>query len=250
MIHITKVLQDFGLYEREAKTYLALLDLGESTVTKVSERSGIGRVHTYQVLTNLIKLGLASYVLKNNIKYFSASEPVTLLKELQRKEQDLKKILPELQERKKNKLFETSVELYRGREGINTIFKMVLHEKKPYSLLGGAQEACSLFRVENKIFVKQAERLHLQGRILARKKDSFFIGATEECRFVPDDLLSSTTQLLWGQKTVVFVWEEPYYAILIKNGAITKSNLATFNFLWSSASIPTKEDIMKRKILM
>ncbi len=250
MIQITKALQNLGLAEREAKTYLALLDLGESTVTKVSERSGIGRVHTYQVLTDLIKLGLASYILKNNIKYFSASDPQTLIEELHRKEQDLKKIIPELLERQKKSIPETSVELYRGREGINTIFKMVLQDKKPYFLLGGAQEACSLFQLENTIFVKHAEIANVHGKILARKKDTFFIGVKEEYRFIPDKVISSTTQLLWAEKTAIFVWQEPYYAILISNKEITKSNLATFNFLWSNANIPTKKDMINRKIVV
>ncbi len=248
MTEITQTLQKLGLEEQEVKTYLALLDLGESTATKLAERTGLGRVHMYQIVNRLIERGLASYIVKNNVKYFSASDPETLLKDVQQKEQDLQKILPELKARQKKLIPETKVEIYRGREGINTILKMILKDEKPYYIMGGAEEACTIFELENTIFIKRAEKLKLSGKILARKKDKFFINKNEEYRFIPEHLISSTTQILWGNKTAIFVWSEPYYAILIDNQEITKSNLATFNYLWKTAEIPTKSDKNKRKI--
>ena len=46
-----------GMKEEEAKVYLALLDIGESTATKIAERTGIERVHTYQIANSLIEKG-------------------------------------------------------------------------------------------------------------------------------------------------------------------------------------------------
>src|SRR3989344_5837796 len=120
MTEITATLQKLGFEEQEVKTYLALLDLGEATATKLAERTGIGRVHMYQIVNRLIEKGIASYIIKNNVKYFSASDPEIFIKDIQQKEQDLQKILPELQMRQKKLTQETKVEIYRGREGINT----------------------------------------------------------------------------------------------------------------------------------
>lgn len=248
MTEITVTLQKLGLEEQEVKTYLALLDLCESTATKLAERTGLGRVHMYQIVNRLIERGLASYIIKNNVKYFSASDPETLLKDLQQKEQDLQKILPELKERQKRLIPETKVEIYRGREGINTILKMILKDQKPYYILGGAQEACSIFKLENTIFVKRAEKVKLPGKILAGKKDEFFVGKNEDYRFISENLISSTTEMMWNTKTAIFVWSEPYYAILIDNEEITKSNVSTFNYLWKNGEIPSKSDKSKRKI--
>ena len=248
MTEISKTLEKLGLEEQEVKTYLALLDLRESTATKLAERTGLGRVHMYQIVNRLIERGLASYIVKNNVKYFSASDPEMLLKDLQQKEQDLQKILPELKARQKKLIPETKVEIYRGREGVNTILKMILRDKKPYFILGGAQEACSIFKLENTIFVKRAEKLKLSGKILARKKDKFFVGKNEDYRFIPEHLISSTTQMLWQNKTAIFVWSEPFFAILIANEEITKSNLSSFNHLWKKGEIPSKSDKNKRKV--
>ena len=171
----------------------------------------------YQIVNRLIERGLASYIVKNNVKYFSASDPETLLKDIQQKEQDLQKILPELKARQKKLVPETKVEIYWGREGINTIFKMILKDERSYYIVGGAEEACTIFELENTIFVKRAEKQKLQGKILARRKDKFFIGNNEDYRFIPEHLISSTTQMIWNTKTAIFVWSEPYYAVLIYN---------------------------------
>lgn len=240
------ILKNFGLEEQESKTYLALLSLREATATKLAERTNIGRVNMYQITNRLIEKGLVSYVVKNNVRYFTAADPEILLKDLEEKQEQLQKILPQLKARQKETKVETKVEVYRGREGINTILKMIIRDGKQYYIMGGAQEACSIFEIENRIFVKRAEKLKINGKILGRKQDEFFIGKNEEYRFIPEHLISSTSMMLWDNKTAIFVWSEPYYCILIENEDIIKSNLATFEYLWSIAEKPSKEDIKKR----
>jgi len=44
-MEIIPTLENLGLEEQEAKTYLASLDLGEATATRLAERTGLGRVH-------------------------------------------------------------------------------------------------------------------------------------------------------------------------------------------------------------
>ncbi len=247
-MEIKLVLQQLGLEHPEVQAYLALLDLGESTATKIAERAGLGRVHSYQILTKLIEKGLASYVIKNNIKYFQAADPQTLLKNLQEKEQNLQKILPELKARQKLTRQDTSVEIYRGTEGLNTIFKRILQDKQEYYMLGGGDQACNTpeFEAIIKIFLKRAEQAKIKGWILERKESNFYIGAHELYRFLAPEYFSSTTLTIWGNKVVTFVWTRPYYAILIENEEVAKSNLATFKHLWKNAEEPNKEDRQKR----
>lgn len=241
-----KVLQGLGLEPKEAKVYLALVDLGETTATRLAEEAGVDRTLVYQLTAKLIERGLATYIVKNNVRHFSASDPDILLKNVQEKEQQLKGVLPDLKARHLRRRQQTTVEIYRGREGVATILKMIVREGQPYCILGGAQEACAIFELQNRQFLAQAERLRLPGKILARRSDSFFIGRNEEYRFVPDSFLSSTTMVVWGEKTGIFVWSEPYYVILIENGEIAKSNLTVFQYLWSGGEKPSAADRRKR----
>ncbi len=246
MEKVDSALKALGLEEQEIKVYLALLDLHESTVTKIAERTGLGRVHMYQITNRLIEKGHASYVIKNNVKYFSASDPINLLKDLQSKEEQLKDIMPILISKKNQYIEDTRVEIYRGREGINTILKTILRDNKPYYFMGGIEESCTLFRLESVVFVRRAQESKIKGKILARKKDSFFVGKNEEHRYIPENVVMTTTTWIWGKKTGIFVWKNPYYCILIDSDTIAESNKSTFEYLFATAQKPSKTDINNR----
>ena len=248
MIQISETLQKLGLEEQEVKTYLALLDLGESTATKLANRTHLGRVHMYQIINKLIGKGLASSVIKEGIKYFSAADPHNLLKDLHEKEQDLRLILPDLLARQKATKKETKVELYKGKKGIMSVLRTIIKEKKPYFFLGGGEEACAHLKLEFEIILNAATREKVPGRILEAKKRKYFIGENEEYRFLPDQLISFTSLCVWGNKTAVFVWSEPYYLILIENEEIAKSNLTHFNYLWGIGEKPSIADMKKRML--
>ncbi len=249
MSQITNTLKKLGYEEQEIKTYLALLDFGELTATKIAEKTALGRVHTYQITNKLIEKGLVSYVIKNNIRYFSAADPETILQDLKEKEEGFKKILPELKARQKIIPSETKVEVFRGLEGINTILKMILKEGKDYVMLGGGEQfSKEEVAVITSTFIKRAEQSGIKGRLLERKKAKFIVGKHEDYRFVNDNLLSPTTSATWGDYHAIFIWTRPFYVILINNKEIAESNLATFNYIWASAQKPTKKDREKRLI--
>ncbi len=241
------VLQKLGFREKEAKVYLALLGEGELTATKMAEKANVDRTLVYQLVNSLIEKGFASYIVKNNVRYFLAADPDVLLKSLKEKEEQLASILPQLKLKQNLQKPNTKVEVYRGREGVNTILKTILRDNSPYFILGGAEEACKLFELENKVFVKRAEKLKLYGKILARKEDTFFVGKNEEYRFVDSNLISSTTMIMFGDKTAIFIWSEPYNVILIENDGIAKSNLSTFEYLWKTSELPSKADVKNRR---
>ena len=246
MDSIEKELSDIGISKDESRIYVALLDMGESTASKISERAGIGRVNTYQILERMINRGLASFIIKNNVKYFNASKPEKLLNDLKDKEEKFSAILPELKSRMETRSMDTRAEIYKGREGINSIFKMILREKKPYYFIGGVQESCNLFRLENTIFVKRAEKAKLKGKILARKQDNFFVGENEEFRYLPENVVLPTTTWTWADKSGILVWKEPYYCILITSEEIAKSNIASFGYLFENAKKPLPSEVKER----
>lgn len=57
MIHVTELTQ-LGLTDTEARTYLALLELGESSVTEITSRASITRTLGYHSLKKLVAIGL------------------------------------------------------------------------------------------------------------------------------------------------------------------------------------------------
>lgn len=245
---LQQTLQNIGLEEKEAKTYLALLGLGETTATKLAEKTNLDRTLMYQLTNKLIEKGLASFIIKNNVRYFSPAQPETILKDLEKKTKEIKQALPELKSKMHSMEHETKIEVFRGREGIITLMKMIVRECKDYYFFGGANEASNIFSIENEQMVREATKKKISGKLLVRKNDEFKIGKNEDYRIISDELLSSTTLFLWGNKTAIMVWKKPYYGILINNKEITDGNLATFNYLWKIGEKPTKADRKKHAL--
>ncbi len=78
---IVKQLIEFGLSEKEAKTYLALLELEVATVSEVSKTANINRSSAYVVLESLKKKGLAGISDDKNIRRYIAASPDLLFRE-------------------------------------------------------------------------------------------------------------------------------------------------------------------------
>ncbi len=243
---ILQTLEKQGLDEKEAKTYLVLLSAGETTATTLAKRTGITRTLIYDIINKLSQRGLVSSIVKEGVKHFSAIEPEFLLEELEEKTEGLKEIMPNLRAIMAAGEKETKVAVYRGTKGINAVLKMIISDGEEYYLTGGGKEACQYFEHENKVFVKRVAKAGIKGFLLLRKNDDFFIGKLERFRYLPPQLISLVSNVVWGNKTAIFVWSDPCYAIVVENDRVANSNLSTFKYLWKTAEKPTKADLKRR----
>src|ERR1700689_5744541 len=98
-----KELQDIGLSEKEARVYLASLELGRTTAEKLAKHAKVNRSTTYVQIESLMKKGLMSTYEEDKKTYFAPESPELLKRllskqrdELQSKERDLSSILPAL----------------------------------------------------------------------------------------------------------------------------------------------------------
>ena len=115
-----------GMTDGEIKVYLAMLEIGESTTGPIIEKSGIARSISYQILERLIEKGLASFIIKNNTRYYQAANPEKIVeyskKEIEKAKEnliDIEKILPDLLEKQKTNP-KSQATIYLGYKGIRT----------------------------------------------------------------------------------------------------------------------------------
>lgn len=120
-------LQQIGLTEGEIKIYNALLELGETTRTKLAKKSGISPSKIYDVTNRLIEKGIVSSVKKQGTLHFSAANPNRLKDFIQKKEEDLKKekdivnqLLPQLLAKYNDAHEGVNIEVFYGWDGLKT----------------------------------------------------------------------------------------------------------------------------------
>lgn len=97
-------LVQLGLTDGEARTYLALLKTGPSTVGPIAKTAHISYSKIYEVLERLLDKGLVSVIKKNNAHQYQAVEPAQLTNYIEQQEQQLQekkktitKMLPQLE---------------------------------------------------------------------------------------------------------------------------------------------------------
>ncbi|MBP9732474.1 MAG: hypothetical protein KBD29_03390 [Candidatus Magasanikbacteria bacterium] len=93
-----------GLAETEAKTYLALLELGSGTVTSITHRAGITRTLGYHSLDQLIELDLIEQKKNSQPAEFHVKHPRKLIEYAERQKNmwnnrinDAENLLPKLE---------------------------------------------------------------------------------------------------------------------------------------------------------
>ncbi len=170
----TKILSELGLSEREISVYVALHKLGSTTTGPLVKESGVQNAKIYETLNKLIKKGLATYILKEKIKYFQATDPNSLLNFFEEKKENTKKIIEQLKTLREKKEPEYEAKIYEGIKAIKSVFYEM------YDCIGKNSEYCvfpigeSLSRPElinffNQIFHKRT-KMKIRIKALPNKK--------------------------------------------------------------------------------
>jgi len=237
----TEVLTKIGLTQRESEAYLALLKLKEALVSEISKKTKENRSHLYDTLKSLIDKGLASYVVKNGKKYFRSAPPEKLLDYIQEKQKLIEESLPELHELYKPQFNHPIVEVYEGKEGVKTVLKDVLRERKEWLCLGStgkSEELVPFFlehfhkqRIKQKIPLKVIYNDDEYGRERGKK---IFTQKFSQVRYM--EKRSPTTTYIYGEKVVIIIWEkEKLVAVMIKDFDVAESYRSYFEAMWKVA---------------
>lgn len=235
----TEILRKIGLDEKEIKVYLSLLRIGSVTASIVSKETDIDRATCYRYLDSLVNKGLVSYVIQNNIRYFQAAHPEKILKDLQEKESEFEKLLPELIELSKLPKEETTAEVYKGIEGIKTVLREILRTKQDHLALGDEGHFQDIMPIFFQQFINECERNKIREKVLCSAKVYKKVKEFDYKYSVTKALRSGnplpTTSLIYGDKIALFSWELPYNAIVISNRNLANTYKNYFEILWKNA---------------
>jgi sugar-specific transcriptional regulator TrmB len=132
-----RLLESIGLSPGEALVYLALLKCGSKTVTPLAKASGITASKIYPITDRLIEKGMASFIIKNNVKHFSATNPSRIKEFLDRREEELAAqrkriddILPRLLAQQSMNDPEVRAEVLIGWKGMQTVYDEMIDTLK------------------------------------------------------------------------------------------------------------------------
>lgn len=116
-------LQQLGWTDKQARTYLALLQLGEGPTSKIAELAGLNRSVTYETLAELVGMGYATEVGRHKVKRYAAVGPQKIFHAARAHFENFKFMLPLFQALHHRGEKKPRVEFYEGEEALARMFQ-------------------------------------------------------------------------------------------------------------------------------
>lgn len=236
-----QVLERIGLNDKEAKIYLALLELGIGSVQSISIKSGIKRPTAYLILDDLEKKGLVSIVPQAKKSLYTAESPEYLVTDLARKQDLVKSSLPSLLAIFNAKKEKPQVQLFQGAEGVRQIYHKIFNSNE-VSFFGTTKE---VFKIAPELITEFIDRikkqnLHVRDLLTKSREDLGYArqverGVNYHIKFLPEDLDFPTDSALFGHNVVFFSFQPQVFAVMITSREISISLKTLYELAWQSA---------------
>ena len=246
-----KLLEQIGLTESEIKVYFALMKLGSASTGPIIDKAKINHSKIYLILAKLLDKGLVSFVIKNNVKQYQASNPDNLLmylnarkESIAEQEKELEKLLPELkmQQQMSKNIQEATV--YTGYEGIKTVFNLILTELKAseeYYVFTVYEEATSeqLIRFflnyhQKRVAKKIKVKLLTMEKFKKTTKEQYPKYPLSERRFI--NLKLPTGLFIFKDYVMHFIWSDNPTVFVIRSSQNAQRYKEFFLELWDKSS--------------
>jgi sugar-specific transcriptional regulator TrmB len=235
-----KDLQSDGLSETEAKIYLAVLELGETVVSRIAKKSGVKRTTVYLSLENLKEKGLLSQIKKHGRPYYYAEDPRKLEELLEEKKNKISKLMPELMAIANVIDKKPVIRYFEGQESFKEVFNETLGYPNQETLVWFPNDEHWL---DNEYFTKEYVPRRLTKKISTRaivpessKNMSFFETnqeALRQVRIAPNDVYVSKIEIvLYGKNKIGIVSFYENMSVIIESPNIFEALRSIFNVMW------------------
>ena len=240
---------ELGLNEKEARVYLAGLQLGQDTAYNIARKAAMKRATVYFVLDRLIEKGFVSTKQSRKAMYYSVATPDKLIKILERKRQSLENILPELEDIVAAQKYRPSVEVYEGEEGVLLVYNETTEYIKKYKevlFYGSAkhydspamQQGLDLWASNLKNKRSKGREILELGEPVAKKYAARIAkqgNPNHQIRFMPKELRwDQNDNIIYGNKMAIFSPRGKIFAIVIESEPIVNNYRTMFELAWRS----------------
>lgn len=127
--NIQRILESVGFDSKEAKLYIAGLQLGSAPASEYAHKSKLNRVTAYTLLEALVQRGMFTVVKKRRAKWYSPVAPEYLSLEARKNADALNNALPELRSFQGAENRKPNVRFFEGWEGVRHVYEHTLTAK-------------------------------------------------------------------------------------------------------------------------
>lgn len=245
-------LKKVGFSDKEAKVYLALLELGSSPVQEIAKKAKVNRATTYIVLEALKKRGVVSAVEESKKSHFAPESPATLMRlfrmqerEVREKEEEFKKALPELDALFRSIGGRPVIRFFEGKEAINAVRTEILSSGTRdlldiYSLDYVKEIKTILPPEEEAEFLKEREQKGIRVRSLYTSKEgkSSEFKSKSDRRYIDHRRFPFYCDIvIFGSKIAITTLKGQIVSVIIESQEIADTLKSLFELAWDRGEI-------------
>jgi len=245
----TDKLEKIGLTKSEARVYLALLKLGQTTAGPIVDESKVTRSKIYDILERLKNKGLVSHIIKKSTKHFSATNPSNIIEYLNQKEKELEnekksiqEIIPRLLAQQGLIKEKKIAEIFIGFKGMENAFNTLAEEFNSkeiyYSFGAGTGENTKQIQIFfSKLHQKRIKK-RVKSKIIFNESSRGLFKSQEKSKLVETKYLINSTPSainIYKDYTIIAILNKEPIVVLIKNKETSESFKEYFNVMWKIA---------------
>jgi len=172
--NMLNTLKQIGLENKQAKIYLACLELGEATIIGISRKTNIKRTTVYENVDEMINAGYLTATVKGKRKIFIAIDPRELKDLIKRKEEMLEQIMPQLMAINNVSEDKPKMWFFQGKEGIFNAYHDILNYPNTEVVGWASGEILRMFdwKEAEKYVAKRQRKKIIQTLIMPDDKNS------------------------------------------------------------------------------
>lgn len=236
-------LQAIGLTEKEAQVYMALLQLGVSSVYSIALKAGLKRPTTYVLVDELIKKGIVSQIPRVKKKLYQAKNPDELFAEAEGKLWRAKQRLPELTAMVRGQKYKPRVLFFEGLAGLKqTLYygakKMSGKEITGFYATAGKNTLKEFENFKDVNDMLKALGTKVRGVAPDDTAIEFFrhldTAYGRKFKTISKEKYSPTVSIEMGDNYVKIQDFDNYQAVIIENENITKTLKQIFELVWDT----------------
>lgn len=244
-MRLEKELKQIGLEEKEAKVYLAALELGPASIQHLTKKSGIKRSTVYEMIKNLKGMGFMSETAKGKRKLIVAAEPESLKRGLKEKERLLAEIMPELKSLSNVGSVKPKIMFYEGRDGVKEIYYDTLKAKRKMAYWVSPIQSIVEYLGEDFLIKYVDERtkkgiwiksLHITSKKFANYKylnPATYEKTLRKVKFTPPDINISNTIAIYDNKVAIISSQKEGLGFIVESEEYANTMKIFYNTLWN-----------------
>lgn len=241
---IEGILEANGFTKKEAKTYVAVLELGEAPISRVAVKAGLKRTTVYNLLDDLKRKNIISVNTRKGIQYLSAVSPRLLVERFTHSAALAQNALPALIDLAYASPLKPRVRWYEGIDGIKEVLKEFSYSKAPTMGFTDYEEMPKeLFDFIRKVVVINRRNTNNRVRLIAKKnKMNISVQKQDQLTYGEHKLIEFPGKgnpielLLYDNSKAAFLsfTRNELFAFVVDSQAVHQTLRNLFEFFWST----------------